>query len=209
MTLSILICSIESRGSQLIDLLGNLTSQLPDGFHPRFDYQEKWGDGFYIKKTISKEVEIVFCIDNKQMKVGDKRNLLLSQSTGEYVTFIDDDDKVSADYISALLEGVKSGCDVIVFDAKYYHNGKFDRPVKYGIDYMQDHNRPQAYYRIPNHLMCVKREHALRVGFKPISFGEDADYAKRLLPHLKTQHRIEKCLYEYWFNDKTTETQRR
>jgi len=57
--------------------------------------------------------------------------------------------------------------------------------------------------------MCVKRELALQVPFKEINFGEDADYAKRLKPLLKSEHSIHKVLYHYDYNSKTTETQRK
>lgn len=190
MKLSILICSLVSRTE--------LYRALAKGLRGQIDSLEA-GD----------IVEVLVLTDNKEITTGSKRNKLLQKATGDYIVYIDDDDKVSANYISALLGKMQSNPDVIVFDAHRYHNGKFDRPVKYGIDYEKDFNTARFYYRIPNHLMCVKRELALQVPFKDVNFGEDSDYAKRLLPLLKKQERINEVLYEYWYDDKVTETANR
>lgn len=178
--LSILICSLHSRKEKLNHLLAGLQPQI---------------DRF-------KEAECIIAVDDKQMKIGAKRNYLTSLAKGDYITFIDDDDLVDDNYCSLLLTSIEKNPDVIVFDAVRYANGKLDRPVKYGIEYIKDYHDRNFYYRIPNHLMCVKRELALQVQFKEINFGEDSDYAKRLLPLLKTQERIEETLYTYLYIDK-------
>lgn len=179
MTLSILICSIKSRAKQLRELLLSLNEQ-----------------------TNFNEVEILTLTDNCEMKVGEKRNRLLLKAKGKYICFIDDDDIVTPSYIAKILEAAKEDMDVIVFDAFRYDKGVKDRLAKYGIEYKRDSNTKDVYYRIPNHLMPVKRELALQAPFKEINFGEDADYAKRLLPLLKTQIRIDDTLYFYMYNPK-------
>jgi hypothetical protein len=40
-----------------------------------------------------------------------------------------------------------------------------------------------------------------------VLYGEDAGFGKVLLPHLKTEHKINKVLYYYDYNSQTTETQ--
>ena len=55
--------------------------------------------------------------------------------------------------------------------------------------------------------MCVKRALAREVKFKDKSFAEDADYAKRLKKHLRTQAKIEKTLYYYDFSHSISEAQ--
>lgn len=179
--LSLLICSLHSRKGKLNRLLEGLQSQL---------------------NKFSGLVEAIVAVDEKENKIGKKRNYLISLAKGEYITFIDDDDLVDDNYCSLLLTSIEKNPDVIVFDAVRYANGKLDRTVKYGIEYGKDHHDKNFYYRIPNHLMCVKRELALQVPFKEINFGEDSDYAKRLLPLLKTQERINETLYTYLYIDK-------
>ena len=59
-----------------------------------------------------------------------------------------------------------------------------------------------VYYRTPNHISPVKRELALLAGFPEIAFSEDAEYSKRLLPHLKTEVKIPGILYYYRYESK-------
>ncbi len=189
--LSILVCSTHNRYDNFLQkILNQLFSQwkeLPD----------------------QDEVEILALVDNKKMILGDKRSKMTEIAQGEYVAFVDCDDRVVTDYIKELLEGIKSGCDVIVFKASVSLDGAIPKLCHYSKDYEGDHNTPSSYFRLPNHLMCVKRELAVQIKFPSVSFGEDADYSKRLKPLLKTQHSINKVLYYYDFNSTTTETQRK
>jgi len=48
------------------------------------------------------DVELLFLMDNKRRPVGAKRNDMLAMAVGEYVSFIDDDDLVSDDYVQKI-----------------------------------------------------------------------------------------------------------
>lgn len=170
------------------------------------DHANGWG---LIETYSNTEVEVIIFTDNKVLSVGAKRNMLNMGAMGQYVCHVDCDDQISTNYISKLLEGIKSGADVITFDVAYHHNGGAPKPVYYDKAYGKDINEPTCYKRIPNHLMCFKKELAIAAGFPDISFGEDAQFAKNILPMIKTQHRITETLYHYYFNSETTETQRK
>ena len=200
--LSILILTITSRREMLQDIVRSLGATIG------LDYY--LNNGTWINRIeYDDDVEILIYSDNKEESVGGKRNKLVGLAKGEYVSFLDEDDRVSDDYIEQLLEGIKSGADIITFDVSVSIDGATPKPCYYSMYFDGDKNEPNAYYRLPNHLMCVKREIALQVPFKEISFGEDADYAKRLKPLLKSEHSINKVLYHYDYNSKTTATQRR
>ena len=77
--LSILIPSVPSRKTQMIELLDSLENQL-------------------LSLGRSNDVEILVFYDNKLRTVGAKRNDLLYLAKGEYLAFIDDDDNVSDSY---------------------------------------------------------------------------------------------------------------
>jgi glycosyltransferase involved in cell wall biosynthesis len=156
------------------------------------------------------QVEIISLFDNKIATVGEKRNDLLDMAHGDYVAFVDDDDKVSHNYISSLIDAIDAyHTDVITFDVEVSINGGAGKPCYYSMDYTKDHNTPAAYYRLPNHLMCVKRSIAQEVRFKNIQCGEDSDYARRLKPLLRTEHHINKTLYYYNYSDALTEAQKK
>lgn len=153
------------------------------------------------------QVEILTFIDNKKIMLGDKRNLMIDQAQGAYVVFVDDDDRLSKDYIVSLLEATNSGADVITFKAEVSLNNSAPKICIYSKDYDKDYNTEQNYHRLPNHICCVKKEIAERVQFPSIIYGEDSAYAKMLKPLLKSQYFIDKVLYYYDYNSETTETQ--
>jgi len=191
MILSVNICSTHNRYKtflpRILDQLFGQWEKLPD--------------------AMKKEVEIVSLIDNRSMTVGEKRNRLTKVSKGQYIVFVDDDDRVSDDYLECLLTGTKAGSDVITFVVSVSLNGGAAKPCYYSKTYGKDYNSDEAYFRLPNHIMCVKRSLAVMVPFKDVTFGEDADYSIRLKPYIKSEHKIEKTLYYYDWDVQTTEAQ--
>ena len=194
---SILICTLENRA--------NFLTRLLDALVPQLGSSVQGGSGNY-KVITSENVQICILSDNKQMSVGEKRNKLIEASDGDYVSFIDDDDMVSPEYVQSVLRALKQQPDVVTFWAFRYHNGNKDRRVDYDIKYQQDLNPPQKYERLPNHL-CVWKK-SLTLPYKEISYGEDADWAQRMKGRALTQVKIDKILYHYYFNQLTTETQK-
>ena len=166
-------------------------------------------DNYTIERYFNEDLEVIICTDDKQMVVGAKRNLLIALSSGEWVVFLDDDDRIESNYKSELLEAINSEADIITFYVSVSLNGQPAKLCYYSKSFANDYNDSTSYYRLPNHLMCVKRSLAIQVPFVELNFGEDADYAKRLKPLLKSEYEINKVLYHYDFNINTTETQNR
>lgn len=156
-----------------------------------------------------RRVEILIVTDAGRsggMVVGDKRNAMVRMARGEYVVFVDDDDRVTDDYLSTLLLHTAAGSDCITFDAMVSLNGGTPKLCRYSLDYEKDSNASDHYQRVPNHITAVRRVLMLACPFPSKQFGEDADYAMRLRPELKTQQRVPRVLYHYDFSDATSET---
>ena len=153
------------------------------------------------------QIEIIVLSDTKSIMLGHKRNIMCEMAQGEYIVFVDDDDIISNDYLYSLFEATKTGADSIVFHSEVTINGIDSKICKYSKDYGRDYNTATEYHRIPNHICCIKRELSLKISFPSIKYGEDSAYSKLLLPHLKTEHKIDRVLYHYLFNEQTTETQ--
>ena len=159
--------------------------------------------------NVASDIEILWLGDNKKRSVGRKRNDLVNIAQGEYVVFVDDDDTIAQTYVEDIYDSL-DGSDVIVFDVMYSLNStKMKKRVIYDYRFSADRNANSAYYRMPNHIMCWKRELMLQAPFMDISLGEDADFAKRINKLATSQRRIDKILYWYDFNQYTTETQQR
>ncbi len=154
-----------------------------------------------------KSVEVLFLIDSKERMLGSKRNNLIDIAQGEYIVFVDDDDRIEPDYISSLLDAIESKTDVITFLASVSLNGEPAKICYYSNKYAKDYNTNDTYHRLPNHICCVRKEVAKRVPFLNIKNGEDSAYSKMLKPHLRTQTEIDKVLYHYDYNEKTTVAQ--
>lgn len=140
--------------------------------------------------------------DSMDYNVGVKRNKLLQRASGDYVVFIDDDDTVSRDYVSKILAATKTSPDCIGISGTITTNGQNMRRWHISKDYGSWYTKGKVYYRTPNHISPVKRSLALQAMFPETSYGEDAEYSRRILPLLKTEVKITGNLYHYKFNSK-------
>lgn len=178
-TLSILICSLWERAADFARLLGVLENQL------------------------TSEVEILTEIDNREITTGAKRNILLQRAAGKYVVFVDDDDSVSENYVSEILEAAKSDPDAIVFNGWITTNGENKRRFKLSKDYPYT-TKDNIYYRYPNHIVPIRATIAKKFRFPDKTYGEDFSWATKIHNSklIKTEVKIEKELYYYLYKTK-------
>ena len=163
------------------------------------------------RQSRNDSVQILGLLDNKSMTVGSKRNSILSLAQGRYVTFIDDDDMISPDYIKDVLEAIKSDTDVICFKVKKLINGIYNRTHVYRLNSGPIHRNPRnrkEEFHSPDHL-CVWKRSVIKEGFPDKSLAEDHVWADRMEKHTKTIFNIDKELYIYNYNEQGSETHRR
>lgn len=173
--LSILICSLEERSDQLKTLLVDLNRQKTD------------------------QVEILTNIDNRKHTVGAKRNDLLLRATGDYIAYIDDDDKVSEDYVAKILQAIESNPDCVGIEGVIsFSSSGIVRKFIHSIQYDSWFTKGEIYYRCPNHLSPVRRALALKTMFPNISVGEDRVYSEKLRPSLTSEVHIPNPIYYYY-----------
>lgn len=201
MILSILICTLLEREKQFNELISSLHNQLQKAGRIGYVKSQVLHGNYYINRLVYGDVEIIACGDNRSNTIGKKRNILMAEATGEYVCCIDDDDKVSDNYIELLMGGINKGVDccsltgIITFDG--------ERPKKF-IHYMNCthyYETTEAYHRFPNHLNCIKASIANQFKFPEKSHGEDTDWATLVKQSglIKTEHTIEQVIYNYKF----------
>jgi len=158
-------------------------------------------------------LEIIISEDNKEKTVGEKRNQVLDAATGKYVCFIDDDDIVSKWYLSEILMILDSNLyDGVGFWGTYYVSGQPMMQFNHANSNQGNFKKDGRQYRPLNHLNPIRTEIARKIRFPEKNFAEDSDYCDRLLESkLITKEYtfdIDKIMYHYLFDPKTTETQK-
>ena len=173
-TLSILIVSLKSRK--------HLLNRLSD----------------VLKPQMTPEVEVLVSLDEKQSSIGSKRNGLLRQAQGKYVSFVDDDDLVSSDYINKILNAATNNSDCIGIEGVITLKEFGPRVFIHSLKYKEWFEKDGIYYRNPNHLNPIKRDIALSVGFPNISNQEDKVFSYNIQSKLRTETYIETPIYYYY-----------
>ena len=177
MILSILICTMPERKKVFNELLDILKPQ-----------------------TQIDTVEVLS--DDGDGEVGAKRKRLLEKSSGEYVCFVDDDDRVADYYVSHILDAIQNNNrpDCIGINGQLVVDGKNTWTFRHSITvgrWCKD-KVAKIYFRTPNHLNPIKREYAMKTMFPAnLSWGEDRVYSDNIRQYLKTEYFLEAILYYY------------
>lgn len=181
MILSILICTVYERAER---------------FKLLYDYLKKMN-----KFT---DVEVLYEVDNKEISVGAKRQKLLERAKGKFIVFIDDDDTCIDTYIKDIREAILGNPDIDCIGSleECFMNGQ-KRIACHSNKYSDwgDNIDGYNYVRTIYHKDPVKRELALKAGFKDMRFAEDHDYARRLKPLLKNEVFLDKVMQIYRYTD--------
>jgi glycosyltransferase involved in cell wall biosynthesis len=177
--LSILICTIPERLEKFNILIASIQYQASK-----------------LKKR--NEIEVLFNPKPRgEITIGYKRNLLLKESKGDYVCFIDDDDSIPDYYIQEILNAIKEKKDCIGFEIDCNMEGVKQNAAS-SMKYDWSENKGgYKYVRSIYHKTPVKRAIAMMAMFPDISFGEDYEYSMRLKPLLKSETFIKKIMYFY------------
>lgn len=155
-------------------------------------------------------VEVLGLYDNKKRSVGAKRNALLDLARGDFLTFLDDDDWVTPDYLPAIRGALaaRPDLDVLVYPMLCTIDGGPPKRCVFGVEYPHYADTPSLWSGPPSHTMVWRTELARRERFPDQNFQEDTDWATRMARHVDParQGRLETVLYHYNFRREVTET---
>ena len=167
-----------------------------DSFYPRIMKQ-------LLEQTKKyNNIELVAFFDNKKRTIGKKRDEMLKLAQGKYVTFVDDDDRLSEDYVYEIMNAITNNdVDCIVYNTETtIETTNIKVLCKYGIEFTETGyiNNEQTQWRgKPAHTMIWKSSIAKKHNFLDMGNGEDYNWVNRAYRDIKTQHRIDKILYFY------------
>ena len=154
-------------------------------------------------------VEVLGLYDNKTRTLGDKRNALLEMATGSHLVFIDDDDRVAADYVPTIAEVIrKEDPDLIVYEQEVRAEPP-DPPIRcrYGVE-LRIARGPGWWQGKPAHTMVWRSSIAKQGRFPGQNFAEDNAWVDqvRTKVNIAKQVRIDRVLYYYEFDPSRSET---
>lgn len=174
---------------------------------PTLPGRERFFDNVY--NCIMRQIEDTDNIDDIEVlddrsprsaySIGIKRNLLMARAQGEYMAFIDDDDRIADNYIELVMGGIATNPDCCSLRGIITTNGANPKPFIHSIKYDSMWEDTEAYYRPPNHLNTIKTELARQCEFPDWQRSEDSNFCFQLRDKglLKKEYVIEPVIYYY------------
>lgn len=150
------------------------------------------------------DVEVLFEEDRKEMSIGAKRQKLLFRAQGEYIVFFDSDDWPFNNFVSAILEALKSKPDCVGMLIHMTTNNLNPQTCCHSLQYPEWKERVDGYDYVRNvtHRNPVRRDLALKVGFKDIRYGEDRKYSDAVTKLCRTEVFINQRLFHFRYSTK-------
>jgi glycosyltransferase involved in cell wall biosynthesis len=153
------------------------------------------------------DIELLALFDNKKRQIGEKRDNMLSLANGEYLVFIDDDDRIAPEYIEVIMDTLYANpeTDCVVFDSIVSIESQPGILCKYGIEFEYGYILGGKEWRgKPAHTMVYKSSIAKSHRYTDMGAGEDVDWVKRACQDIRVQTRIDRVLYFYDQGGSTT-----
>lgn len=150
------------------------------------------------------EVEHLILTDNRQRSIGAKRQALVEAARGDYVAFVDDDDRICEGYVAGLLRGIAEGVDVVTFDQRAVVNGQESKVVFQ----LGQGNGPFVPGGVTKrdawHVCAWKRGKVAGCQFGESNYGEDEVWNRQARKRVRSEAHIPAVLMEYHHDAKET-----
>jgi hypothetical protein len=156
------------------------------------------------------DVEVKWLSDNKELSIGEKRNLMYNRAVGEYSWMIDDDDFIHFRAIEFILKALEKKPDCIgfkelcIFDGKRVESSNFSSRYDSWRDNFDGFNHVRTIFT----KSVVKTELAIQAEVPHIRFNEDEQFAINLKPFLKKEEYIDEFIYHYIYSSKEPHTEK-
>lgn len=152
----------------------------------------------------SSQIEFMYYRDNKEISIGEKRNVMYQHSTGLYSWMIDDDDFIAPNAVRKILKALETRPDCVTFREKVTIDGVEKlSSFNLGWDDWAENVDGFDYVRTPFFKTPILTGLCQKVGVKDMRFGEDHDFAQRIKPWLQSSVHIPEQLY--WYQHESSE----
>ena len=146
-------------------------------------------------------VEVLGLLDNRMRSIGLKRDALLRVSRGDYVAFVDDDDRVADDYVDQILPCLAGKPDAVLFDFWVQEMAGAQRrweilcALGNEDEDLGDPGTPSR--RGLWHTHVIKGDIARLCHFPDMQYGEDMIWLRHLRPMVRNTVVLRVPLYTY------------
>ena len=184
MLLSILIPTTVDRRESYIKLRDEFFRQIIEN-----DYQDT--------------VEVKSCEDNKEMSIGNKRDLLYKSASGKYSVQWDSDDWVHPEAIKLIVEAAKQNPDCITYKELCTIDGevRFSNFSNAYPDWNGEGSNILSdgfhYQRTPFFKTPIRTDLCQGIGVADLRWAEDHDFARSIKNMLRTEIHIDEFIYLY------------
>lgn len=161
--------------------------------------------GDTIRPWLGDDIEWLVITDERPS--GPKRNEMMDAAKGDYVMHLDDDEGLSPQFPHLVLPALRTGVDVVMYDALVSLNGSPYFRVRTGVDFPneQPNHLPGGRFtdirRREWHWNCWKTSFARQARFPEEHRGdEDAYWLRQLWDKPKTWHKIDEPLFVHRYD---------
>jgi len=200
--LSVCVCALESRKQQSKKLFDHLSKQAKD----------------------SGCAEVLIAHDCGQSTSGEKRHTLSVESSGKYISFVDDDDSVSDTYIEKIVSGCSKNPHVVTFNVLVIQEANKNSYARMNLHTLTTPREVTPYGKstdekygevflvgmFPSHLCAWRRDIQRKIAYNPqLNCKDDAAWIEPMIAaNLATiEHRISEVLYFYHYSNSGTTNQ--
>lgn len=166
------------------------------------------------KQLQDRPVELIVLGDNRRRSAGNKRNVMMDICQGKFLSFVDDDDLVSEDYVSSILKQLQETPDIDVLcinsradlgdqmpftvrtSLAFENEDSNIKTKKIGLtdcDYRPDIRRKPWHW-------CVWRTEIARQGRFPDQLStDDWVWVQQVMPLCKKEAILDRILHYYYY----------
>ena len=127
------------------------------------------------------KAEVLWEVDNGELTLGAKRNILVDRANGKYHCFVDDDDIISPNYLRTFIPMIEYDYDCASFLGAYYNKGKFEKLFFHSLDIKEWNENDDMFLRCISPMNMIRTDIVRQLRYKDIRNTEDHEFSIRLM----------------------------
>jgi hypothetical protein len=152
-------------------------------------------------QTSGKPIEIAIRTFDPELSLGGNREEMRRAAKGQYISFVDDDDAVSKNFVGKILPVLQKGeVDYVGFQLQCYVDGRPLEPTFHSLKYKSWYSDAKGHYRHISHINPIRKDLALLVSMEG-GHGEDHRWSDALyvIGRVTKEYYVDEVMYHYLY----------